>query len=160
MDSKELHCDISAVKTRLMEYRERERDIDNQLERIDNLSEKMVSLQSPELSGMPHAQFSSHDRIGKMIARKDEIEHEVKDLMDIQESERRWIEGIITHIKADERACIQMRYIDMESWSKVSMLLYGNKDDYEERKDSYLRRTTNVHGRALVQMAEWIEGHK
>lgn len=153
--------DIQAVKDRLMDYREREREIDNQIERIENLQVKMVSLQSPEMSGMPRPSFSASDRIGQMLARKDEMERHVKKLINYQESERLWIQGVLSHLKkADERACIQMRYIDVESWPAVASMLFGNNQDFEERKDSYLRRTTHLHGRALQRIAEYLETQK
>ncbi len=152
-----LKDDIRALKERLMDYRERERDIDNQIERIENLDEKMRSLQSPELSGMPHAQNVINDRIGKMYAEKDELEHEIRDLIEFQSSEREWIKGILSHIKkADEKACIQIRYLDVESWGKVSLSLFGTNEDYQERRDSYIRRTTKLHGRALMDMAAYL----
>ncbi len=152
------HSKVQSIKERLEDYRDRDREIDNSIERIDNFQEKIQSLRSPELSGMPHARFATEDRLAGLMARKDEMEREVRNLIRFQETERKWIEGILCHIgKADERACIQMRYIDGESWPKVTTLLFGRKDDFNEKKDSYLRRTTNIHGRALQMMAEYIE---
>ena len=105
---------------------------------------------------MPKSPNTVHDRIGRMVAQKDEMERKVRKLVDIQSRERHWIQNILSHLKkADERAVIQMRYIDSESWSNVSRMLFGAKDDYEEKQESYLRRTTKLHGRALVSMAKW-----
>lgn len=149
---------VQSIKDRLIEYRERERDIDNQIERIENLEAKMVSLQSPEISGMPTAHSVVKDKICKMIAQKDEMEKQVRRLIEIQDFEREWISGILSCLKsADERACIQMRYLDVESWPKVSKMLFGHYEDYEERRDSYLRRTTKIHGRALKNISDYLE---
>ena len=148
--------DVTSIKTRLMNYREMEREIDNQIERIENLQAKMSGIGSPVLSDMPKSPNTVHDRIGRMVAQKDEMERKVRKLVDIQSRERHWIQNILSHLKkADERAVIQMRYIDSESWSNVSRMLFGAKDDYEEKQESYLRRTTKLHGRALVSMAKW-----
>ena len=149
---------IQSIKDRLLEYREREREIDNQIERIENLERRMTSLRSPELSGMPHAQNTESDRFGKMFAKKDEMERNVRELIDFQEREKSWIEGVLRHIKkADERACIQIRYIDGESWPKVTMLIFGREDDYNDKKENYIRQVTRLHGRALQKMAEYLE---
>lgn len=149
-------CGIRALKDRLMEYREREREIDSQIERIENIKGKMIGLRSLEMSGMPHAQFATKDRLTKLLAQKEEVEKDVMRMIGIQESEKEWINSLLKHVKrADERACIRVRYIDVESWTQVAKILFGSNEDFYERKDSYLRRTTKIHGRALQQMAEW-----
>lgn len=149
---------VQAVKDRLMDYREREREIDNQIERIENMEAKLTGLHSPEITDMPRAQNPAQDRIGSMVVKKREMEMRVLELINIQNEEREWIKGLVRRLKrADERACIEMRYIDAESWSKVTRMLFGNREDYQDRRDSYLRRTTKIHGRALQQMAEYEE---
>lgn len=148
---------IKALKERLMDYRDREREIDNQIERIDNLRDKMLSIGSPELSDMPEPNGVARDRIGELIAHIDELERQVRDLIRFQGNEREWIEKKLTHLKkADDRACIRMRYIDVMSWPKVTLSLFGCNEDYMQRKDSYIRRTTKIHRRALAKMAEQI----
>lgn len=152
---------IRSLKKRLIDYRDREREIDNQIERIENMEAKITGLHSPEITDMPKAQNPAQDRIGIMVVNKLEMERNVRELIKLQESERKWIQGLIEHVNcADERACIQMRYIDVESWSKVSAMLFGYKDDYYERRDSYLRRTTKLHGRAIRKMAEYLLSEK
>ena len=140
-----------------MDYRDREREIDNQIERIENMEAKITGLHSPEVTDMPKAQNPAQDRIGIMVVNKMDMESQVRNLIKYQEGERKWIQGLVVHVKnADERACIRMRYIDVESWSKVSFMLFGHNDDYDERRDSYLRRTTKLHGRAIQKMAEYL----
>lgn len=147
-----------AVRERLLNYRYEEREIDNQIERIDNLGVKMVSIKSPEMNGMPRAQSPASDRIGKMLAQKDELEREVRGMINHHYEEREWINATLRGVKnPDERACIQMRYLDMESWRRVSEMLYGAKKDFQERTDSYLRRTSKLHNRAIRHMALVIE---
>ena len=148
------HTDVSEIKKRLMAYRDIDRDIDNQIERIENLEAKMCSIGSPELSDMPKSPNTVGDRLASQIALKCEMEDKVRSLIEHRDEERRWIEGVLSHIKnPDERAVIEMRYIDVENWPDVSRMLFGRKVDYEDRMESYLRRTTKLHGRALVSMA-------
>lgn len=148
---------VQIIKSRLMGYRERERDIDNQIERIENLEEKLFSLRSPVISGMPASHNAAKDKIANMIAQKDELEREVRMLVSMQDKERAWIEGMLSYLqKANERACIRMRYIDAENWSKVAEMLFGNMDDFNDRMDSYIRRTTKTHNRAIEKMADYL----
>lgn len=149
---------IQVIKDRLLNYRDRDREIDNEIERIWNQRDRMTSLKSPEMSGMPHATNTESDRIGNMLARIEEMEQHVKLLIDCQDKERLWIRGVLKHVKsADERACIEIRYIDRESWPKVAEILFSREGDYEEKRESYIRQTTRLHGRALQQMAEFVE---
>lgn len=149
--------DVSYVKKRLSAYRNIEREIDNQIERIENLESKMYTPSSPSLSGMPKSPSPSGDKIASQVAQKSELEEKVRSLIDYQTSERTWIEGILEHLdNPDQRAVIRMRYIDIESWHNVSRMLFGTKDDFYDKSDSYLRRTTKLHGNALVNMALYV----
>lgn len=151
---------IQVIKDRLLRYRDRDREIDNEIKRIENQRVKLTSLRSPEVSGMPHATNTESDRIGTMLARIEEMEQQVKRLIDCQNEEWSWIQGVLCHVKmADERACIEIRYIDGESWPKVTDIIFGGEEDYEEKRENYIRQTTRLHGRALQQMAEFIELH-
>ena len=85
----------------------------------------------------------------------------MRELIDHQVEEQRWIDGVLLHIgNANERAVIRMRYVDAKSWPNVSKMIFGRNEDYEEKADSYLRRTTKLHGRALVDMATYISEHE
>lgn len=156
MDEKKY--DVEAIKNRLVEYRERERDIDNQIERIERLEMKMTSIGSPTISDMPKAASPSHDKIGSMIAQKEELETCIREDIKKQESERIEIEGILKKLKhSDERAVIRMRYFDGASWNDVMDMLFGSRNDFLDREDTYLRRTHRIHGSALLNMAIYIE---
>lgn len=153
--------DVPALKKRLIGYTDLEREIDNQIERLENIESKMYSIGSPELSDMPKASTVVGDRIGNMVAKKSELEETVRELVKRQSEERAWIQETLRHIKkADERAVIQMRYIDSESWQRVSYMLFGCNEDYPQREESYLRRTTKLHGRALVNMVNYLNSKK
>ncbi|MCD8398271.1 MAG: DUF1492 domain-containing protein [Lachnospiraceae bacterium] len=153
--------DAKSIKTRLLQYREKERDIDNQIERLDALAAKLYGVGSPQITDMPKGSSPSGDRTLSQIARKQKLEEQVKEMINEQADEQKWIESVLGRLSiADEKAVIRMRYIDGEKWDNVSELLFGSKDDYEEKRDSYLRRVTKLHGRALINMARIIEQEK
>lgn len=58
------------MKTRLQEYRNLNREIENQIERLERLETKMYSPSSPNLSGMPKAPSCVRDKFADNIARK------------------------------------------------------------------------------------------
>ena len=51
----EKRYDVAAVKERLNEYREKERDIDNQIERLVRLVTKMSSVGAQTITDMPRS---------------------------------------------------------------------------------------------------------
>lgn len=149
---------VYALKKRLREYRDTEVYLWEQVERYEYIETKMMSVGSPVLSDMPKAPSPSNDRFAKYAAQLDEIEGEISRIREHQEEEKEWVISILKHIKPSERSVILIRYIDGEDWTKVSEIMFGDREDYEERKDSYLRLTTRRHGRALEDMAAYING--
>ena len=146
--------DVSAVKDWLIEYREKERDIDNQIERLERFIIKMTSVGAQVISGMPQAPGTAEDRIGGLVARKEELEGTIRSDVRKLGEKRKAVEGVLAQLKrSDERAVIRMRYIDRESWNTVAELMFGSRDDYEGKEDTYLRRVHKVHGAALQNMA-------
>lgn len=152
-------CSVQPIKSRLMLYRDMETEIDNQIERIDILAIRMRSLQSPIMSDMPKAPHSTGDRLASFVAQKDELERKIHSLIEHQAEERKWVNSVLEKLESpNERAVIQLRYLEVCSWDEVARALFGRNEDYLDRKDSYVRRTTMIHGRALVNMALVLSG--
>ena len=61
------------IKKRLLEYMDTERYLDSQIERLRTLESKMYSIGSPEITDMPKGSNVIKDRIGTMVAKKEEI---------------------------------------------------------------------------------------
>lgn len=149
--------DVDSVKDRLNRYREKERDIYTQIERLERLTAKMTSAGSPVLSDMPKAGGSSIDRMAIMVAEKAELEEEIRE--DIRSQAVAWdkIESVLKKLQhSDERAVIRIRYHDRESWYTVTRLMFGTNDDFRGKEESYLRRVHKIHGSALLNMAKLI----
>ena len=157
--------DVAGLKKRLIQFIETERIIDNQIERLQNLVMKMQSPSSPKMSDMPRTPSPDFAKMAKQVAKKIEIENKIDRLTEHQEREKEWIQNVLDNIEAprmsiteiaNEKSVIEMRYIDGESWPNIARMLFGQEENYEERQDSYLRRTTKIHGRALRNMAFYI----
>lgn len=54
----------------------------------------------------------------------------------------------------NERQVIRLRYIDGFTWTDVCRGLFGRRKDYEERLDTFERRTYKIHGKALENLEE------
>lgn len=143
------------MKEWLVEYREMDRDIDNQIERLERLVSKMTGAGAQVISDMPRAPGTTGDRTGELVAQKEELEASIRAAVEAQSQKRKKIEAILSKIRhSDEKAVIRIRYIDRESWNTVAELMFGSRDDYEGKEDTYLRRVHKVHGAALQNMAE------
>ena len=101
---------VEIMKTRLQEYRNLNREIENQIERLERLEIKMYSPSSPNLSGMPKAPSGVKDKFADNIARKDELETKIRTLISQRDKERKEIENLTGKLRnPDERAVICMR---------------------------------------------------
>jgi hypothetical protein len=156
MDEK--RYDVAAVKDRLNEYREKERDIDNQIERLERLVSKMTGAGAQVITDMPRSPSASGDRMAELIGHKEELETSIRKAVEEQSEERRRIEEILKRLRhSDERAVIRIRYFDRENWSIVAEVMFGGKDDFLGKEETYLRRVHKIHGSALLNMARIIE---
>lgn len=154
----EKRYNVQAVKSWLVEYLDNEREIDNQIERIEHLTTKMVGLGAQVISDMPKAHGASTDRMADMLSQKDELEQSVLAAIESQSRTRKKIEELLHKIRnPDERAVIRMRYMDRSSWTEVRDMMFGSKDDFDEKEETYLRRTYRIHGSALVDIAKLLE---
>jgi len=145
---------FNAMKRRLQKYRDLNRDIDNEIERLERLEERAISPSSSNLTGMPKSS-GFQDKIAEAAARITELEDEIRDLMKIRDLERFKIERMVkTLSKADERAVIRMRYIDAEDWEQIQFMMFGGKEDYEDKIDNYKQRVFRLHNSAIANLSE------
>lgn len=150
--------DVDTVKQRLTEYVENERDIDNQIERLERLTARMVGVGAQVLTDMPKAPSVTNDRMADLLGQKEELEATIRAAVTEQSLERQRIEAILKRLRnPDEKAVIRMRYFDRSSWPEVRDMMFGHKEDFLEKEETYLRRTHRIHGSALVNMAKAIE---
>ena len=88
----------------------------------------------------------------------EELDEKIRTEIQEQADEWKSIEGLLANLKhSDEKAVIRMRYHDRESWGMVTRLMFGSKDDFVGKEDTYLRRVHKIHGSALLNMAKLLE---
>lgn len=144
-----------AIKKRLKQYIERERDIENQLERIERMEAKLTSAGSPVFSDLPKSASPSQQRMADLTICKMDLEKKVQRTMELQKNERNELEKIIDKLEiSDEKAVVRMRYFDSASWDSVLSMLFGGCEDFLGKEDSYMRRVYNLHGSALLNMGK------
>lgn len=154
MDEKRFNTD--AVKTKLKEYTEKVKYYRFQCERMDRLQTRIIGVGAQVISDMPKAPSHDNDRAADLIAQKIDLEKELSESVAEILEERRGLEKAIRSLKnADQRTVILSRYIDGDSFRDVNELVFGGKEDFADKEDSYMRRVFNIHGAALIGLAEY-----
>ena len=149
--------DVETVKNWLREYREIELDIENQIERLERLEAKIYGVGSSQLSDMPKARNPVGDRLAILLSQRDELEEDIRAMMASRDEQKAKIESLCKKLRrSDQKAVIRMRYLDGEKWTDITKMLFGKREDFEKREDSYLRTVGNIHGRALKNIAKQL----
>lgn len=105
----------------------------------------------PPAEGLPRGQGKS-DPTGNSGSSLADLAAQIDDLLNFLVSRRREIEAAIASLNHEERDLLRLRYIQGLSWPNVCARIYGDRDDFYDRFDSYLRRVTRMHGRALQHL--------
>ena len=113
---------------------------------------------------MPHGSGNPVDTLGKTVAKLEKLRSQVaaaKSKVDIISLE---IEEAIAKIGgvrcAEKRATLEMRYLDLLEWGDVNRALFGDKEDFLDREDSYMRRVFYIHGEALKKLGDILDAQK
>lgn len=157
-----------AVKSWLQRYREAARDSEALDARAANARARAEAARTSHLDGLPHGGGFAGDSVGVALARVDELEREAQETRAHALELYHEIDSVIKRISGpgwpDQRAVLQMRYLDGCRWVEVAELLYGqDPDEFMERQDSFVRQVHKLHGKALAALAELVpldEGQK
>lgn len=148
------------IKDWLRRYQEAVRDSEAIDGIVANARAKAEAAKASRLDGMPHATGYDEDSMGAALARIDGLEREAQEARAHAVALYREIDAAIKQITGpgwpDMRAVLRVRYLDLERWEGVAEVLFGQRDDYEERSDSFLRRVHKIHSAALAALAEFV----
>lgn len=152
------------VKEWLSRYAVAAREVALLRARADAIRDRATSPASPTLDGMPRSPGFEGDRLGEVIGIADVIERQVAEKEAQAAEAYREIDATIQQISgkhATERKFIlQCRYLDRMDWPDVIFLLFGEKDDFGDREDSYGRRAYNIHKAALQDIGTILDENK
>lgn len=150
----ERRYDVRAVKDRLKQYWEGEKDLIAQTEQLQRLELLMVGVGAQRLTDMPKSPSPPRDRLTDLLYRKQEMEEEIAEQISHQREERKYINDTLRKVRsADEKNVIRCRYFSGMKWQEVAAAVFGNCEDYDDKAESYLKRVQVLHGRALYHMA-------
>lgn len=149
------------IKELLESYPKLQKRIDNTEARIACLELSMGAPSTTNYSGMPSGGRDGSSKTERDVIKKAELEEKLSDMYAEENRMREEIEGLIELMdKPDEQTVIEMHYLDNAKWRLVSIALYGEKPDYDEHEQRYLKRTFKIHGSALQTLARIYNGHE
>lgn len=142
------------MTARFKAYRDLNREIDLQIERLEQMEAKAGSPSTPNLSGMPKGSSFQHDRIA-------DLRSEIDSLIAERDAEQKALEALIRRLpNADRRLVLRLRYLDSEEWEDVLFIAYGGKPDFNEKYDNYKQRVFRHHKQALIELEAISENEK
>ena len=149
--------DVETVKEWLICYREMARDLFLQDERLERIEVRMIGVGAMNISDMPRSPSHKQDRLTDLVALKMELQENVAEEEKRLVEMRSRLEHVLQQIRsADQRNVIRMRYIDGDEWVQICRRLYEEREDYDDKADSYLRQVYRLHGYALYYMARYF----
>lgn len=89
------------------------------------------------------------------------IKDRLGELLKVEEKEYEELTDIINALpRGKQRQVMFARYIDGLPWKVVNQLIFGERKDFEEKKENYQRTTYRIHGRALIKSDEIIKKNR
>lgn len=142
------------VKNWLQAYRSMIKQIDEKIDKIRMMRERMMSVSAQKLTDMPKG-GSSGDPMTDYVIRLENLELSLKHDVEIQVQCKKVIIDLTEELsKPEERKIIELRYLYGLEWSDVMDMLYRGDDKYAQKLDTYRRRMYRVHEEALEKMAK------
>lgn len=79
------------------------------------------------------------------------IKDHLEQLLAEEEKEYEALTQIINALpRVEQRQVVLARYMDRQPWAVITAIIYGQKEDFEEKKDKYIRQIYRIHGYALA----------
>lgn len=130
-------------KVTLKRYKYLQKKIERIKEDIVQIEAGMVG--SLNIGDMPKSNSYINDRVMEIIVKMESLQEILADQLNEALALKIRIERCLVVLAEDEQNLIRYRYLDGMGWNKVTECLYGDKADFSDRFDSYLRTVYNHH---------------
>lgn len=79
------------------------------------------------------------------------IKDHLRELLAKENAEYEELVAIINALPCvDQRQVVLSRYIDGMAWGTITAIIFGKREDFDEKQQSYQRRIYRIHGNALA----------
>lgn len=155
-------------KARFENYLALLRNIDRKQEELATINSKISSPSGMRLNENPISrQKTNNDKIAFLVQEKIEVEKDIQALDKYRIAERCELLGAIKkledpiHFKillrdkqvlVAEASVLRLRYFCGCSWPEINETFHGGLEDFNEKKDEYLRKIFRYHGNSFVDL--------
>lgn len=150
----------------VIEWLNRYRKIDERLyllrRRLEAVREKAGAAAGPVLSWAPRGSGVS-DPTAKYAILVDDIEKEIEGMEETAEEICGELEEVFDKMKADTVQQIEtvevmrLRYSILLSWDEVNETIFGEREDFEEKRDSYMRTVFHRHRKGVNEIQKLLK---
>ena len=138
----------------LTEHRKLKRELSDEMKRLNYINLDKASLASPQVTGMPRGS-STGDPTAKDAIKSSDQEAYVYNLKLKVDAQERVIESYIRRLGDEKyKQVIRLRYLSALDWDDILVLMYGEKNNFELKYESYKRRMYGVHRKAVDEIVE------
>lgn len=137
-------------KQKLRQYQFLVKEIAQLSEAYERISAGQVG--AVNINDMPKSNSIIHDRMAETACKMVELQYIIADKLNKAVSLQVEIERAIDGLEPSERELIRYRYVDGLNWNRITEKLFGDKDDFIDRFDSYQRNVYRQHGRILQKL--------
>ena len=124
------------------------------------LEMRAITPRTSNIDGMPHNPSPEHDRIGDAVAKIDSVKRTIAERNAQANKVYGEIDAMIERLQGRYahlwRIVLQLRYLDHAEWNEINFSIFGGKDDYSDKEESYMRRVYTYHKDALVALLNLI----
>ena len=149
---------VETVRQMLMDYRLLSEEFGYEIDRIERLNDRLLSLGGSTINDMPRAPSPTYDKKDELITLKMEAEERLNGLKPRMDTARCQIEKMVCCLKSPpEKTLIRSFYLDHMDWDGVLDILFGDKPDFIGKEDSYKRSMRRIHANAIFDLANLYE---
>lgn len=143
---------MESVPARFARFCELGEDIDNQIQRLEELEASVGSVGQGPAGSVGHGKGEHADRTAYLVVRMEELRERLREMTEQERAERRELDALLYTatpagflLSAFERAVVQYRCFDRLSWDQMS--------------DALLRTDRGCRG-AFARAMEKLEAHR
>lgn len=141
----------------LENYRDLQRRLNIQEERIQEAKASMYSIGGVSYDGMPRGTSDRTSRQERVVARIDKMERRMAELIEEEDLEYDRITSMLEQLRPAEETALTMRYLDGKRWNAVNVALFGEMEDFYDCESKYLKRVFKIHGSGLIALEKIMD---
>ena len=141
----------------LIEHRKLKRELLDEIKRLNYINLDKASIASPQVTGMPRGSSTGDPTANDAIKASDQEAYVYSLKLKVDSCEH-VIESYVRRLSDEKyKQVIRLRYLSALDWDDVLIQMYGDKQNFYLKQESYKRRMYGVHRKAVDEILTLIE---